>query len=589
METDLAIAVEPESLNAQLASFETTLKALASRCDAMCLTAGIKLGNAVPSLYDLSNRFSSLSSMLINEDGSKPVRTLERVARDIMTIGTALSIERDSVESLIAINRILSQRIIGLAEHVRFLSAVVSNVKIEIATIEGEHRLEGFADNLKQLASKSEATVSSFQQTHRILIRQLQRTAHAQSNFVSSHGAKFKIASEEITASLGVVSSRRAATSGIAAEIGAITQQIGAKIAQCVVALQIGDSTRQRLEHAGEGLTLVADFIADPDSGGVEHAAGVDDKADWLDRIAARVCSLEAAQTTRAGEEFSAEIETIANLIAQITDASTTLNEKSWALIAAPKDGSRSFLADLEAKLASAGDLIDECGKSRKLVDDTAEKVIASVTDLHRLAENVAAMATDMMIIGTNAVVTSYRLGTKGIPLSVIAQHLRSHAVHVTDAVKLVSPALDKVRDAAKQFALAREGQDASSMSGLTDRISEALAAFQAGDSAVAEVHQRLDAEVSTVSGVLRQAADALDDADAIEIELKAVTQTIEAVLADAAPLDAEEDLPPSLDKRLRATYTMGSERSIHDGFTLQGSPPPSIPSNAADLSCFML
>ena len=55
------------------------------RCQ--CLTAGIKLGNAVPSLYELSDQFSSLSSMLINEDGAKPVRTLEQVAHDIMTIG----------------------------------------------------------------------------------------------------------------------------------------------------------------------------------------------------------------------------------------------------------------------------------------------------------------------------------------------------------------------------------------------------------------------------------------------------------------------------------------------------------------------
>ncbi len=554
---------DADGLTPQFALHVADLNALAARCDAMCLTAGVQLGDAVPGLYDLSSQFASLSEMLVNEGGAKPAETLETVAHDLLATGTALAQEREAVAAVITLNAVLTRRIGDLADNVRFLSSVVSNVKIEIATInEGELRLEGFADNLKQLASKSEQTVTAFQATHQTLIKQLQWTAKAQSAFVSLHGAKFATASQEISSSLGAVSDRRQTIASVAGQIGGLTQQIGAQIAQCVVALQIGDSTRQRLEHAAEALAIAADVASEP----MFEGEPIDDTPGRRDRIVAGICGLAAIQTDEATTEFAREVGTVAYLIEQITTAALALTERGQALGSTPGATTGSFLADLESKLASASDLIEECGHSRKLVDDTGERVIASVLGLQDLATNVAAMATDMMIIGTNAVVTSYRLGTKGIPLSVIAQHLRNHAVRVTDAVKLVSPALDKVMEAAKQFTSAREGQDAGSMEEMALRITEALAAFKAGDAAVAEVGNRLDVEVTAVGGVLRQASDALQDIDDLEARLLDVADIV-GTLASAESDDDGGSVPPSLDRRLRERYTMGSERAIHDAF----------------------
>lgn len=541
---------------------DAKIAAQAAQCDTMCLTAGVQLGEAVPGLYDLSSRFASLADMLIREGGSKPAESLDSVAQDLAIVGSALTTERESVAELIKLNNALARRIADLEDHVRFLSSMVSNVKIEVATIdENEHRLEGFADNLKQLATKSEATVADFQSTHQTLVRQLHRTAAAQSAFVSSHGQKFTAAADEITASLGAVNARRKTVGVIAEDIGDITRQIGAQIAECVMALQVGDSVRQRLEHAAEAISIATDLSGNTGLSGFSDdfvVARFDREA-----AAARIFTMAGVQIDEAAKEFTKDVFTVVSLLTRIADATTSLNRRGYDLTSSPSDGSRSFLEDLETKLAAATLLIEQCGRSRQLVDDTAAQVIASVGDLKSLANKVAAMATDMMIVGTNAVVTSYRLGSKGIPLSVIAQHLRSHAIHVTDAARLVGPALETVLTSARQFTLSREGRDASSMGSMGLRITEALAAFRMGDSAVEEVREALDGEVSRVAAVLDHAGNALDGACDVNLELGLIT----AALGDRREVGHGHPLPEELDRKLRSRYTMKAERTIYDRF----------------------
>ena len=540
MESVLAMQTSTPGLEQRIRVQAAALKTLATRCDAMCLTAGVRLTDAVPGLHELAGRFLSLSKMLVDDESLQPVRSLEAVARDIVEIGTAMATERDAVTKMTKLNHVLARRIGDLVDSVRFLSAVVSNIKIEIAAInERDMRLEGFVDNLKQLAIKSSATVEAFKTTHGKMDELLRRTAAAQSIFVATHGAKLETASHEIRSSLEAVWTRRRAVSDIASDVGTITRQIADQIAQCVVALQMGDSTSQRLEHAGGTLEVAAELVSgrdianviEPDIGGDEPALRAG--------MGGQVCRLSSLLVRETTGEFVSNVRDVKTLIEQISSAGRELVGRSGDLVASPGDKSRGFLADLEGKLASAHGLIDECSRSRRLVDGTAEQMVAAFLDLRSLADSVASMAIDMTIIGTNAVVTSYRLGSKGIPLSVIAQSLRSQAVQITDAVKLVNPAVGHVLDAAQAFTAARKGQNAGSMESLTKLIADAIAAFRAGDGTVLQVHDCLEAEVAGIGNVLLQARAALGGIDKVDLDLQDGMAAIEDII-DECPLPSE-------------------------------------------------
>ena len=113
----------------------TSIAALAARTDAMCLTAALKLGAAVPDLVTLSQRFEALSSLLIEGESLAATRGLEGVASDIAMVGTGLAAERETLLNLISLNHVLSIRIEEIARNIRFLVSVVANVKIEIVSI----------------------------------------------------------------------------------------------------------------------------------------------------------------------------------------------------------------------------------------------------------------------------------------------------------------------------------------------------------------------------------------------------------------------------------------------------------------------
>ena len=243
-----ASVLEGTNVGHQLALEARVVENVAIRCDAMCLTAGTHLANAVPGLSELAGQFSALYSMLEGDTVTTATQDLQDIATSVVAIGTALGAERETLGGLITLNGALSRRITDVFTDVRLLSAMVSSVKIELASIDQEgERLEGFASNLENLSKRAQAMLVGFRDAHDSLMEQLRKTATAQSAFESANQMKLAQVASDIVTSLDVVSVRREVVATAASEIGGTTGRITMQIGQAVVALQAGDSTRQRL------------------------------------------------------------------------------------------------------------------------------------------------------------------------------------------------------------------------------------------------------------------------------------------------------------------------------------------------------
>ena len=225
----------------------------------------------------------------------------------------------------------------------------------------------------------------------------------------------------------------------------------------------------------------------------------------------------------------------------------------------------RSFLGDLEQKLEIARSLIERCRESRLLVDATAEAVIATVVDLKRPIADIASMAIDMTIIGTNAIVTAYRLGSRGEALSVLAQHLRSNALQIADGVTALHPALGEVLQSAERFVASRKGQDAASLADLGARMASALTSFQGADTALSTVHRRLGDEVASASATLRRAISGLEAARESDAALSRSASALGMVEGIDELADDTREADDWIDLAVRKAYTMQQERIIHD------------------------
>lgn len=567
------VAVAPETIKGEPAS--DLLMRVGTQCDRMCYEAGERLGQAIPTLSRLTESFGDIVSSLTGEQALASVRELQDVTRTMAHLGEVFVKERDLLARLVSENRALTAGTERVAEHVEYLSALVTNVKIEVGSIrEDEDRLDSFATNLAHLIDKARVTIQNFQKIHEGLLKKLHLAVHAQSAFVQMNAGKFETAAGQIGASLETVSARRAEVAHTAELIMSLTRGIGGSIGRCVVALQVGDNTRQRLEHTASGFLLAQELARGED----KHQLFVGDDAGeaQMRAVAARVYALQGEQIRLSATEFSDELNRIKTSIARIRSDQADLIARS-ELLASARDCAGSFLDELRSNLAAAGTLMAECATSRESTDRTVREVLDTATELQAVASNIATLARDMTIIGTNAVVTSYRLGTKGLPLGVISQHLRDYAVEVVEALRIVPPALSTVLAVAHDLSQTRG--EAGDMSQLGLRTHEVLACFEATAARVDEMRHTLVEDIRRVDDLLHGDVVRTETLNAASSDLREAAELC-VKLADVTGAGEEAVTPEGLHGLMRTWYTMDSERLVHT--SVLGGPaleaPPSAP-----------
>ena len=275
-------------------------------CERSCLDIGARLGDAIPVLSDLSGLFRELSQSLESEELRAAGLDLKTVSDQIESTAKALSGESQALVDLVALNQAIAERIANLSESGRTISMLVFNVKIEAASLSdlGED-MHGFVDGLHQLAQRAQQALNQYRLTHGKLYDLLHGSSEAQKRFQESHQARLLSIAGEIAASIGEVGDRRRETAEALSEIGARSQRVGSQIGQCVVALQVGDSTCQRIEHVRRALHLAAQGLEpkSADDAWAGFRAALDRNA--INAAVAAICRLQSRQLDAALGDFS--------------------------------------------------------------------------------------------------------------------------------------------------------------------------------------------------------------------------------------------------------------------------------------------
>lgn len=549
-----------------------------AQCEQTCLKVGARLGDAIPGLSDLAGLFETLSLSLESDEFHAAGLDLQAVARDIEATGNELDDESKALAALLGLNKGIATQITNLSASVRTIAALIFNVKIEAASLQqSADNMIDFADGLQRLVIKAQRALDEYQSRHNKLYGLLQRSCETQTRFQKGHQARLLSIAAEIVGSLEDVAERRREIASALAEIGAQSQHIGMQIGQGVVALQVGDSTRQRIEHAHKALHVAADGL---EAGPTSHIwAGLVDAQDEIepDSIAARICRLQSLQVDAALDDFAREMNNIESLLQGLSDDAGELATRGKALFGSNSSGANSFLEDLEQKLKAAHDIIDECRRARAVVDQATSSVGVTMADLNERAAGLAEIVVDMTMIGMNAILKSSRLGQRGKGLNIIAQELRNCATGVVLGIKALPPALQEVITFVEQFSEAGRAHNAEHMTALGERMSVAIASFRLSGAKMTDALTRLGKDTEGVRTILDEATSRLADRnDVTETLLQATTSIDELAFRIADPDDSGAQDAILIDRLLRGNYTMACERQIHDAFIgdASGQPP---------------
>jgi hypothetical protein len=348
---------------------------------------------------------------------------------------------------------------------------------------------------------------------------------------------------------------RRGELAILAAEVNALTRKVQTKIGVTLSAMQIGDITRQRIEHCQTAIAIVDDYLA--------SSKGRTLSGEQRESLMGALHSLVHTQLSELSSDFDRECITIVNTVLSFNgdiDALAALHEDMNR-----KDGTTaaSAMRVVEADVASARGVVCEIDKAVGEANRLGEHTIQTI---HALLDEVATIKrvrTDIHYMALNTNLRCGRLGEEGRAINVVTSELRLFSGNLDDAAQRVIGELQGLEIDARK--LGESTASGTSEGGLEDRLAEAL-------STIHDIADRMEDQLATLrvsgqdvgtkvmaslakldfkSGLGDVLADCTREAGSLVGATVADPAGIEEVMADVGPTIAR-------------IYTMAAERDVH-------------------------
>lgn len=575
-------------LSAEAAVFQTTaasgesarisqrLESAREVVESRFLEAGDVLSRAVDGVSALIAGLDSMRGNLDAETVSSTTADLARAAESLKSLPASLGARRERVSELVKFGDRLGACIEEMRQHLAYLRVFAINIKITsggIAAAGPEFAI--FAQEIYDCIDMGRTQLDAFAGELAGLDHTLRGALSHEQELARDCVALLPAVPDALTASAGAIADHHAKIAEVAHSVAGLARDVQKKVGSGLAALQIGDITRQRIEHVQAGLKYLDDSA---------EIAALD--AEPRARAHAFVHRLLGAQLVATAEDFHRDVSRIGqNVIGMAADATELLRLRDLA--SGQTDGQETnFLRNLEGNVGQALELVGDMTAGEQAAEDVSRSAAVSARDLSERIAGIQNIRADVQMMALNTTLKCSRIGETGKPLGVIAIELRQHAIHLEKSAAHTTSALEGLFNAAEAL-----GQREATQNG---EDCKAAAAASVLSEAVTRIGKAGDGVETALTAVARQGAEVVD-------MLRRASQRFDfhkqigAVLDDAANqlLDmagddeiATDDIAAALrplSDKLAKQYTMAQEREVHRALT-QGLGEAAVEVEAAEV-----
>jgi hypothetical protein len=545
---------------AQVADRLTSLGGLAERHFA---AIGHSLEQAVGVLAALTATFQALLGDLRGSDMAQSGQDLVAVAGHVGVLAGGVQADVATLQRLAGVADAIAARVGKMHTVLHEVGILALNARLVAATMgEAGTGFLPFAAEIRRSAGAARDDLDVLEQELADAKQHLRAAGQAAGGFVAQHAGTMRGITGRLTASVASIEAHVRLSGDAAAVAATRSDDIGSQVAAAIMALQLGDITRQRIEHMQSACLFLSREAAPP----------------------ALACRLVAAQLLDVAEELErGAASVVAQLHELAMDAGEIASQGNQAYGASSRD-SGSFLDELEANTQQAQTLFGALRAAHATVNPRIAAVLQAANGLVGHIAMIRSVEADIHIMGINTSLKCDRLGTIGRPLSVISQAVRDCGRQTAQHAAAVLEALQQM---------------------LADAGTLAAADVAQGADAIDSAAQRMTGAVRRLGGMAERMGAALiglaGDGEAVVLLLHtavegfAVRHEIGAVLREAAEACTRQagqahdgDISHAVLARIAAGYTMARERTVHARFAplleappLQGVPPAAGPASA--------
>lgn len=542
--------LKTHSAKGQRTDFEIKLTTAHSRLEKSFLEGGAVLVSVVEIINGLVESLDLLTSVLDGKTTTETVKSLRRTVSDLALLPERAIARQTSFNQILNLCASTSAHVEEMRETIRYLRTFAITVKITGA---GLDEFSGFADEIRERIQSGAEEIDRFASKLAHMRSQLD-TARA---FSDSILTDFRETIPKIVSSLNTSSDQLAtqhqSMTGIANEVKSVTRNIQTKVSTVLSALQIGDITRQRIEHVQTMFDCLDEFLAE---------GNVSDPM-IADGIRQAVAHLAHAQLQESLDDFRMKCSAIfSNLTSFTSDAAQVLSLRD-DLNKSGGSAENSVLRKMEA------DIVHACALSNRVQDRSQESdsFVSSVTESAQALlagiETIRAIKTDIHYMALNSNLRCSRLGDAGRSVNVVSGELR------TFAAKLEIPAdaiVEDMRHVEEETAvLSRD--DSDDISHIHEPLNDALGAIQTVSSDMEKKLEAFGTEGQIVFNRIGAAVTTLDFERELGGLLSECLQIADRARGPLQPVNVIATAAQPLSQRIFAVYTMSQERDIHQRF----------------------
>ena len=536
-----------------------TLGTISALTEQKFLAIGKSVEQAVEILALLATTFEGLHAELRSDAVVQAKQDLAQTSAEAARLADAPGSEAAALERLAHVTEAISSRITAMRQIARDVDILAMNARLTAAGMgnAGSDFL-GFAMEIRHSAELAQARLEQIGRELAGAGQQLHAAHAGILAFAERHGASLQAIPQRLAAAAETLEAhdQRAATA--IATLATRSADVHGQVASMIVALQLGDITRQRVEHMRD-MALVLLPLAAPSAAAPSEwqALSPDQRVSLL----CMGCNLTAEQLRDTADELDREAERIAEGLGQLAADAREIGHLGEQAYGAADRRHHGFMAELEANLRETEAMFEHLRAAR---GDTEGRIASVLATAQRLAEHIDTLRwleADIRVMGLNTTLKCSRLGVIGRPLSVIAQELRDCGGRMGRQAESALADLEQLKVLAGSFDAAGGGSVEAADGNTARTLIGAVEPLGRTGRALSEALARLDTDSAAASELLLQAAHD----SALRHDLG---EALHRAAAEPGQVAAQEPPETAMTEHLlalfAAVYTMAREREVH-------------------------
>lgn len=556
-----ARALKVETASQQVVVYADRLEEARKRIEQRFLDGGGVLLSVLDILNRMVTSLDGLTGSLDEGVASETTNELRATIAALSGLNGAEASRQSGFQEIAESERKLRPHLLQMQETLRYLRTFAVTAKITGAGIPD---FAGFAEEILERIQQGSVQVNGLADKLATLGSGLGPIMTKGNATVERYGQVIPQIVNNLDGGVDQIRHHRQQLNERAEQVKTIARGIQMKLASTLSAMQIGDITRQRVEHCQSSFTVLEEFLSSSEA----DFLGNDERQ----RLRAVIRHLVSSQMNEIRDDFHRETSKIIDTISSFRDELGQITAIQQEMAGGNDEGGGS-LRDLEQGIEQARRAVIEIEAVASEASLMTQTMLVTIESLLADIGVVRIIRGDIHYMALNTNLRCGKLGEEGKAINVVTAELRSFAGHLDEAAEHILAQLKVLESAAKR--LVSDAPEGFERQSLDERLARALHRIQATSSSMDAELERLTQEGRSGVSDMNSAMQRLDfRADLGDILERCAQDLASHETADPSGLGPAIEI---VGPRINKLYTMASERELHAA-VLGTAPPEEAP-----------